>query len=303
MRNYAKFCKINVNNKKYQLNLTEAGQEDHLFNKFMSVGIMATPAYLIYKACEYFYLSFLGLALDISFISKVLAVGVIFLTVCLPFTNVGKGYNSILRSLILKHKTKKYYAKMRKLEAGKNNINCKRKDKKQIKLTNKFVKGLKRRTKYNEFMSKKYQRKIEKKGFVDGTNAFANDNIECVQEAIDKFIFHNRDFLYENCPSFRGFIKSRMKTHYEIVKNEGSYYDEYIWSASHDNDMLVKNDCVQAFETTNYFENLKKLFNIKSTTKTATIIPTQMKIEERKLQPVNSQKLCKDIYKTVEEIK
>lgn len=298
MRNYAKYCKINLNNKKYQLNLTEGGQDDaHFINKFASGVSLLAPTYMVYKLIENFVLNNAMFIFAPDLISKLIASGIIFFTFCLPITNVGKGYNAILRSILLKRKTKRYYAKMRKLEANKNNINEKNFTNKQIKITNKFVKHLKKVTNFNDFISRKYQRRIDKKGFVDGTRAFANDNIESVQEAIDKFIFHNREWLYNFCPKYKNFIKERMRIHYSIIKNEGNYYDEYIWSASHKDDVIVKNDCILMFEDSNYLDNLRKLFNINNVDKKQINkpTPTHFKVEDKKIE--QSKVLVKDIYK------
>jgi len=306
MRNYAKFCKINVNNTKYQLNLTEAGQDDaHFFNKFVSVASYIAPGYMLFSLGQNLFLNSMSLVFSTDLITKLVAAGIVFFTFCLPITNVGKGYNSILRGLILKRKTKNYYSKMRKLEYNKNNINEKTNTDKQIKLTNKFIGLLKRVTSYNDLLARKYQRKISKKGYVDGTNAFANDNIESVQEAVDKFIFHNRDFLYNYCPKHQKFIKNRMMTHYSIIKNDGNYYDEYYWSATHKNDMLVKNDCIFNHETTDYFERLRKLFNVKIEEEKNNIKPQDYKTNENKIQQAQKPKFYTDIYKeqTYENLK
>ena len=300
MRNYAKYCKINLDGHKYQLNLTENGQDDaHFLNKLFSVNFWIAPLYIFYKVAENLYLNFSGLAPDVEFIPKLATAGLITLSFCLPFTNTGRGYNAILRSLFLKNKTKKYYAKMRSLEAEKNNKNSKKIQKKQIKLTIKFLKHLKSVTNFNELLSRKYQKRIQKYGFVDGTRAFANDNIESVQEAVDKFIFHNRNWLYRYCDKYRSFIKSRANTHYSVIKNGGNYYDEYIWSASHKDDMLVKNDCLDKFEDTEYFNELRKIFDFK-TEDTQEIQPEDYPVEERKIEKT-TQTVVKNIYKNQDE--
>lgn len=296
MKNYAKYCKINLYDKKYQLNLTENGQDDaHFFNKFLSVNFWLSPVYMLYKLAENIYLSNAGLTLDNDLIPKITAAGIIFLSFCLPITNTGKGYNAILRSLLLKNKTKKFYERIRELETYKNKRNCNKLSNKQVKIANSFVKKLKSITNFNEFLSRKYQKRIQKKGFVDGTRAFANDNIESVQEAVDKFIFHNRNWLYEFCPKYQGFIKNRAGIHYNVIRNNGSYYDEYIWSIKN-NEMLVKNDCLDKSEKTHYFDKLKTLFDFeKPENKISTL-----KTEERKIDKVKEIKSYKDIYKSLE---
>lgn len=290
MRNYAKFCKISIGDEKLQLNLTEGGRDDAGFiNKFLSVNFWLAPIYMLYKGFETFYLYSITALLSLDFLFQVAGFGVIFLTFCLPISNVGKAFNAMIRNMALKSRTKKYYKKMRKLEEEKTNLNINRKTKKQMRLTNKFVKKLRRITNYNDRLSRKYEKKIDKKGFVDGTASFAYDNIVTIQEGIDKFVFHNQDFLSVMCPKFETFIDKRSDIHYQTILSDNGYYDEYIYSAKNKDKMLVKNDCIMMGDTTNYFDELREVFKVEDEKiETYTLEEKSQKIEKVKVKTYNN---------------
>ena len=201
--------------------------------------------------------------------------------------------NAILRSLILKSQLKKYYKKMRSFENKKTNLNCKTINNSQKNLTQNFLKKLNKITKRNAKIQKKYNKIIKKKGFVDGLHAFVNDNIESLQEAVDKFVFHNKEILLKLCPEQKNFINERFIKRFEIIKNEGNYYDEFIWSASHSKDNLIKNNCINKGETSDYLERLKELFNLQD------LSVEDDKIKSYKLKIKNNKYLNKNTNKIV----
>ena len=83
MKNYAKYCKINLNNKKYQLNLTESGQDDsHFLNKFVSCASLLAPTYMVYKLIENFVLNNAMFVFTPDLFSKLIAGGIILVTYC-----------------------------------------------------------------------------------------------------------------------------------------------------------------------------------------------------------------------------
>ena len=157
-------------------------------------------------------------------------------------------------------------------------------------------------TKRNFNIQKKYNKIIKRKGFVDGMHAFVNDNIESLQEAVDKFVFHNRDLLLKFCPEQNDFIKKRCCYRYNTIKNEGNYYDEFIWSASHSKDILVKNNCLNKGETSNYLEELKVLFDLQDLSiKTEEIKSYSLKETNKKILNENKETYCTNIYAEIEE--
>lgn len=263
MRNYAKFCKINLNNKKYQLNLTETGADDaHLFNKMLSVLSLSSPVFILYKLGQIFFFNFKFGFFNIDWISHILAGCVVALAFVIPLFESGKGFNLILRNILLKNKTKKYYKKMRNLEMDKMHLNYKIQNKKQQKVTKRFLSKLVKITKRNSRLKKKYVKILNKKGYVDGIKGFVNDNLETLQESVDKFVFHNKELLLKLCPKYKTFIQERYNERFNVIINDGNYYDEYIWSASHSNDNLIKNNCLNKGETSNYLQELKQLFSL-----------------------------------------
>jgi len=229
-------------------------------NKSISVLGQAAPLFMLYKIGEivYNFLTFNVVSLDL--ISHFLAATILACGFAFPFTKTGKGYRAILKSLKLKHKTKKYYKKMHTLEKTKTNINAKRVTEEQRKVTKRFLKKLMKITNKNNKIQEKYKKIAIKKGYVDGLKAFVSDNIDSYQEAVDKFIFHNRSLLIKLCPEYKGFVDKIFMDRYTTIVTGENYYDEYIWSAFHNDDILIKNDCINKNETSNYLQELYNIF-------------------------------------------
>ena len=297
MKNYAKFCKIKLDNKSYLLNLTEGGYDTAGFigRAFATIRHVA-PLYAIYLIAKN-VISFVNFGLiDMAEVSYFATAGIFIAGFCMPLTSVGKAFNAITKCAILKHKTKKFYKKIRELEVQKNNSRINELNKiglvhKQENLTKSFIKLLKRNT--NKFLRKtrRYYFKKEQ-GKLSGLKTFALENMEMHQEAIDKFIFHNYGLLAKLNVKEKDFLTSRCEVWYNKVKNNEPYYDEYIYSATHEN--LIKNDCINKFEEYNYLQRLRDMFNLKNENEIS--YTTLSKNEEKKLENfVNTEDLsnCK----------
>ena len=85
--------------------------------------------------------------------------------------------------------------------------------------------------------------------------------METRQETIDKFIFHNAKLLIQLCPKYKDFILNRFKNRLENIKNNEAYYDEFVWTAE-TGENLIKNDCIDEDNSSNYIENLQKLLKL-----------------------------------------
>lgn len=303
MRNYAKFCKLNIDNKKYQLNLTETGSDDaHFFNKMLSVLSLASPVFVLYKLFEILYNKFTINIVSSELISHLIAGSFIMFAFVVPVFESSKGFNAILRGILFKNKTKKFYKKIRNLEKEKNNINYREITQEQKKLTKHFLKKLVKITKKNERIKQKYNKIYDKKGYVDGMHAFVSDNIDSLQESVDKFIFHNKELLLKFCPEYSNFIEERYVLRYNVILNEENYYDEFIWSASHSKDNLIKNNCLNKGETSNYLNELKELFELEDLSVNKQNIKTYDYIDKTNNQTLKKEvKLTYDIYKDLED--
>lgn len=266
MKNYAKYFKLKVNENYYQLNLTEGGLDTSGgFNKFLSVARFSAPlvgvGFIIKNIVTFFMFKTINPA-DISLIfsSLVLTMGTF-----LPHTNLGNAYNSISKKTKLKRKTKLFYENMRLLEQDKLQTRTQKAEEKflnkQINLTKNFIKYLKTQTKTFNKLSKNYYKKLNKNGKLSSMNEFALENLEMNQEAIDKFIFHNIGLLKLFAPKEEEFLQERFEKRYNTIISGGAYYDEYIWSATHDED-LVKNDCFYKTDTSNYLKHLKRILKL-----------------------------------------
>ena len=266
MKNYAKYFKLKVKDDYYQLNLTEGGLDTSgAFNKFLSLARFSAPllglGFIIKNVVTFLTLKVINPA-DISLIfsSLVLTMGTF-----LPHTNLGNAYNSINKKHKLKRKTKQFYENMRLLEQGKLHTRTqKAEDKiliKQASLTRNFVKKLKAETHRFNNLSKNYYKKQQKHGKLSPMKEFALENLEMNQEAIDKFIFHNIGLLKLFDPKEQDFLQERFEKRYNDIISGGAYYDEYIWSATHDED-LVKNDCIYKTDFSNYLNRLKQILKL-----------------------------------------
>lgn len=266
MKNYAKFFKLKVNENYYQLNLTEGGLDTSGgFNKFLSVARFFAPlvglGFVIKNLVTFFMFKTVNPA-DISLIfsSLVLTMGTF-----LPHTNLGNAYNSISKKRKLKRKTKSFYENMRLLEQEKLQTRTQKAEEKslnkQINLTKNFIKYLKKQTRKFDKLSKNYYKKLNKNGKLSSMNEFALENLEMNQEAIDKFIFHNIGLLKIFDPKEQEFLQKRFEKRYNDIVCGSAYYDEYIWSAIHNED-LVKNDCIYKTDTSNYIKHLKRILKL-----------------------------------------
>lgn len=261
MKNYAKFCKLNYKNRKFQLNLTEGGLDGTgFFTKCMSILRFAIPGYFIYCLSNALYFEFVlnksGMGLAPSLIFS-------FILTCactLPHTNFGNIYNSIFKNFIYKQKIKKFYEDMRNLEIDKNFF-LEKNDKKQQRKAKKIIKYFFKETRKFYKLTKTYYRKKQKKGYLDGIKGYALETLETRQETIDKFIFHNAKLLIQLCPKYKDFILNRFKNRLENIKNNEAYYDEFVWTAE-TGENLIKNDCIDEDNSSNYIENLQKLLKL-----------------------------------------
>ena len=268
MKNYAKFCKIKVKDDKYQLNLTENGIDSSgTFNKIVSIVRWGAPLYGLYVIVKNIVTFALFKMIDVNDVSHLISSLILTAGTFTPFTVLGNSFNSIFKSFIIKHKLKKYYENMRMFEKAKMNAKSSklidRNLENQIKITRKLVRFLKRETKRCERLTKPYYKKQERNGELSNLKEYALENIEMNQEAIDKFIFHNYGLLIKLAPKDKEFLQERFEFRYSTIKDGDPYYDEYVWSASHDEN-LIKNDCIVKGEESNYLNALKKVFNLKN---------------------------------------
>lgn len=266
MKNYAKYFKLKVKDDFYQLNLTEGGLDTSgAFNKFLSVARFSAPLLALGVIIKN-VITFLTLkVINPTDISLLISSLVLTFGTFLPHTNLGNAYNSINKKHKLKRKTKQFYENMRLLEQEKlKSRSQKVEDKilnKQIRLTKKFVGKLKKQTKKFNKLTKNYYKIQQKKGELSSLKEFALENLEMNQEAIDKFIFHNIGLLKLFAPTENDFLQERFENRYNNIISGEAYYDEYIWSATHEEN-LVKNDCIYKTDTSNYLKNLKRILKL-----------------------------------------
>ena len=263
MKNYAKFCKLNIQNKTYQLNLTEGGFDSANFlDKSFSVLRYLAPIFLTYYSAKFAFLNFtltnatmpVCVGLTLSFM---LTLGCF-----LPHTIFGNVYNSIQKNRKYIKKIKEFYQDVKILENMKRKAKTTKRVEKiefyQAKEAKRILNYFKSETKKFSNLTKRYYIKKERKGYLDGLKNFALENLETRQETIDKFLFHNAKLLMTLSPKHKDFIIERTKLRLENIKNGEPYYDEYIWTATTDEN-LIKNDCLNKLETSNYIENLQRL--------------------------------------------
>lgn len=301
MKHYAKYCKIKVKDKEQQLNLTESGYDTtRFFGKVFSGARFLAPlvlfGFLIKNIVSYVFFK----KIDLQDLQYIISSGLITSMVCLPFTNVGKANDAILKNYSLKLGRKKYYKKMRELEVlkTKTNENSKRYDKltfAQVKLTRKYLKSLEKETNSFKRKTKRYYKFKENKGYIDGLKSLALDNSETYQESIDKMIFHNGALFIKLCPEYKKFILDRMNARFNYIKDGNPYDDEFLDSIK-SGEELVKNDCIDKNSTSNYLELLRDTFDIE----VKQVQPISLAEEERKINKVY-QKSSEKIYKPLNE--
>ena len=293
MRNYAKFCKIKLNDKKFQLNLTESGIDSAtLFDKFFAKFRTVFPLTLLVSLGLGIY-NFFTVGFIPSLILGFIGAGLIGAISCfMPGTSLANAYNAINQNAKLVKKLKKYYKEMRNYEILKQ-INSKN-IKKQVSLTSKTLHDLLILTKKNDKKLKRYYKELNIKEDLGGLSNFAYDNLTMLQQTIDKFIFHNKDILMELCPRYEKFINDRTIEHYETLTGGYAYYDEYVWSAKHKNDIMVKNNCINKKDNTTYFNYLKEVLNLDEN------ISNEIKFSSLNINDnnINKQKLEIENFKT-----
>lgn len=288
-KNYAKYCLLSTNSKKQQLNLTEGGLDGtSFFGKSMSIIRFIAPIMLIYSISKSVYLEYILNTSAFSMLSPLFASIIFSVFLMFPHTNFGNVYNSILKNFVYKSKIKNFYQYMKDLEIKKSNTkNQNKKDKFeniQKKETNHLLCYFEKQTKKFDKLTKSYYRKKSKKGYLDGLKGYALETLETRQETIDKFLFHNAKFLIELSPKHKDFIKTRFNKRLENIKNNEPYYDEYLWTIEK-GENLVKNDCINKNEKSNYFENLKNFIENKTQTK---IEFETLKVAPKKLETYNT---------------
>lgn len=266
-KNYARYCKLNINEKTNQFNLTEGGLDGtNFFSKCLSVLRFAAPIGLIYSVSKSVYLEYILNTSAFSMLSPLFASIFFSVFLMLPHTNFGNVYNSVLKNYFYKNKIKNYYFYIRSLEEKK--LKTKNRNKKiyyeeiQKKETRSLLQYFEKQTKKFDKLTKTYYNKKSKKGYLDGIKGYALETLETRQETIDKFIFHNAKLFIELSPIHKDFIVDRFNKRLETIKNNEPYYDEYLWTIE-TGENLIKNDCINYNETTNYFENLKKFMESK----------------------------------------
>jgi len=307
MKNYAKFCKLNIQNKTYQLNLTEGGFDGSNFlDKSFSVLRYLAPIFLVYYSAKFASLNFV---LTKSTMSVCVGIGLSFfisLGCFLPHTIFGNVYNSIQKNRKYKKRIKEFYQDLKILENMKRKAKTNRRVEKiefyQAKEAKRFLNYLESETKKFKRLTKRYYTKKEKKGYLDGLKGFALENLETRQETIDKFLFHNAKLLMTLSPKHKNFVIERTKSRLENIKNGEPYYDEYIWTAM-TNENLIKNDCLNKLESSNYIENLQKLLAKECEMPTFERLETKPKLIEEIRSELNEMTLkTKELSTEIEKL-
>lgn len=291
MKNYAKFCKLDINNKSCQLNLTEGGLDgSNIFNKLFSVLRFTAPVCLLFFVTKGLVLEYL-LNQSIFLVAYPLTISLMFtLGTMLPHTLFGNIYNSILKNYVYKQKIISFYNEMRELEVLKQKKG-KYTDNKQEKKAKKILKYFEKQTKKFEKLSKKYYKKKAKKQYLDGIKGFALECLETRQETVDKFIFHNAKLLIELVPEKKGFILDRFNKRLKILKSDEPFYDEFVWT-SETGENLIKNDCINKTDTSNYIQSLQELLGIENKSK-------EIKVETLKSKPKTIDKTNKPSFESI----
>lgn len=296
MKNYAKFCKLEINDKRYQLNLTEGGLDgSNILNKIFSIVRFIAPLGVLFCTAEILLLDYLTFLTPFSVAYPFMICSAFTLGCMFPHTNFGNIYNSICKNFVYKQKIKEFYDEMRELELQKVKKG-KYTDEQQSKKANKILKYFEKQTfKFNR-LSKSYYKKQQKKGYLDGIKDLALETLETRQETIDKFIFHNAKLLIELAPDKKSFILERFNYRLKTIKDNEPYYDEFIWTAE-TGENLIKNDCIDKNETSNYIQSLQELFGFekKDTTPKFEKLKEEPKKIEKTIEPTKS-----SIYKTKE---
>lgn len=295
MKNYAKFCKLNIQNKTYQLNLTEGGFDGTNFiDKTFSVLRYLAPTCSLYCILKFAHLSAFGIK-NASLITYSLLTLAITCGTFLPHTTFGNVFNSIHKNRIYTKKIKEYYEKMRDFEIFKTKTKLEKRkfvfEKEQQKLTKKMLKYFEKQTTKFEHLTKRYYKIKEKNCYVDGLKGMAFDSLETRQETIDKFLFHNAKLLIALCPEYKDFIAKRARLRIENIVSGEPYYDEYVWSAL-EGENLIKNNCLNKKDTSNYIENLGKLLLAKK--ENNEIEYEKLSIPEKTLEDLKTENLYKN---------
>ena len=312
MKNYAKFCKLNIQNKTYQLNLTEGGFDGSNFiDKSFSVLRYLAPIFLVYFTTKFASLNFVLAKSSMSVLAGLGFSFLISLGCFLPHTIFGNVYNSIQKNRKYIKRIKEFYQELKILENIKRKAKTNRRIQKielyQASETKKFLNYLESETKKFKRLTKHYYIKKDKKGYLDGLKGFALDSLETRQETIDKFLFHNAKLLMTLSPKHKDFVIERTKFRLESIKNGEPYYDEYIWTATTDEN-LIKNDCIDKLETSFYIESLQKLLAKECEMPTFEKLETKPKLLEELRSELNemalkTKELSMEIKKSTSETK